>query len=133
MSFVRPAVERFSYLQVPVSIKPPLTLMLLLVVVTPSAKTEERPKATMTTPPIGKAPMQLLITPDNGGARGGQTNPLAPGLYKAAPYSMLVYVPPAIDTKIAISPRVPAVPPLTVEPTLRLVPARDKTTAARGR
>lgn len=108
-------------------------MLLLAVVITPEARTEQPQTVTMTTPAGGKASLQLAITPDTTGTRGGQANQLAPGLYKAMPYSMLVDVPSAIDTKIAISPRTPAVPPLTVEPTLRLVPASGRTTAAKAR
>jgi hypothetical protein len=48
-----------------------------------------------------------------------------PGLYKAEPYAMLVYVPPTIDPRIVVNP--PMEKEATgrvVKPSLRLVPWR---------
>jgi hypothetical protein len=45
-----------------------------------------------------------------------------PGMYSAAPYTMLVYVPPPIDPKILMQPGENSTPGRIIKPELRLIP-----------
>jgi len=73
--------------------------------------------------PTPRRTLLLAIAPETPASLAG-VSPIRPGQYVTVPYTLRVYVPPPIDTKIAIEPGQPTRGPLTIEPRLRLVPVR---------
>jgi hypothetical protein len=84
---------------------------------------QEPRRTTIHTAAAPAANLLVLSAPEIPAA-GSAATPLPPGHYIAFPYTLRVYVPPFIDTKMAVEPGEHAVKPLTIRPELRLVPVR---------
>ncbi|HEX5176341.1 MAG TPA: hypothetical protein VFV83_04885 [Chthoniobacteraceae bacterium] len=101
-----------------------LSFLLVLIASAPHAMMQEPRTITMRTGGAPAAVSRLLIAPEIP-SPGRETTPVAPGHYMAVPYTMRVYVPPFLDSKMAIEPGdQTAAKPLIIRPELRLVPAR---------
>jgi hypothetical protein len=76
------------------------------------------------TSPSGTAPLITVQIPRTDVALPVNVQP-NPGIYTAAPYTMLVCVPPPIDPKIVMQPGENSAPARIIKPELRLIP-REK-------
>jgi hypothetical protein len=66
----------------------------------------------------------IIIMPDENATANPAPAPSKPGVYKATPYTMLVYVPGPLDQQMVFEPGERNGTALTIRPPLRLIPRK---------